>query len=110
VDAAQAQYEHDQYRGNNGIHGKLRVGIVALPAPCERRQFEKPANLQEMPSGVKNLWLVFKFVFARTQEDDGSGVQKEKQLQFQGQSAGLAECQQFIGMRQGNRDDHVDDD
>ena len=45
VNAAQAQHEHDQHRGNNGIHGELRVGIVVLPVPCGHRQFEKRANL-----------------------------------------------------------------
>src|SRR5690606_38825377 len=53
VNAAQAQYEHDQYRGNYGIHGKLRIGIEGIPAPFGRWQHEKCANVQEMAAAVK---------------------------------------------------------
>ena len=55
VNAAQAQYEHDQYRGNYGIHGKLRIGIEGIPAPFGRRQHEKCANVQEMAAAVKTV-------------------------------------------------------
>lgn len=53
---------------------------MAYPAPCEGRTFEKRGNLQEMPAGVKAGWSILELVFARTKEDDGSGVQQEEQL------------------------------
>ncbi|GAA3568160.1 hypothetical protein GCM10022265_17220 [Marinobacter xestospongiae] len=34
MNAAQAQYEHDPDRGNNGIHGRLRVLVGALAVPA----------------------------------------------------------------------------